>query len=67
MQRKTTVRYGHTPVRMAKTKNSDGSEDAEKSWMHYIATGNINSATVLGKVWQFLNLKTNKTKQALAI
>lgn len=41
MQRKTTVRYGYTPVRMAKTKNSDGSEDAEKSWITYIATGNI--------------------------
>ena len=41
MQRKTTVRYGYTPIRMAKTKkNSDGSEDAEKSWITYIATGN---------------------------
>ena len=41
MQRKPTVRYCYTPIRMAKTKNSDGHEDAEKNWMTYVAPGNI--------------------------
>ena len=45
MQTKTTMRYHHTPVRMAnieKTRTTNAGEDAEKGEPSYTAGGNVD-------------------------
>ena len=50
MQRKTTVRYGYTPIRMAKTKKTVMAVRMQKkAGSHTLLLGIQNSAAVLEK------------------